>query len=86
MGGVSLTLVNVEQRVHPDLKTTLMSTNTPDVIAHPCNIGDHRHEWSALLLVSLGAILGSNTCMGVGWGRGAVDQVGRITILPDDSP
>ena len=67
-----MTLVNDEQRVHPDLKTTLMSTNTPDVIAHPCNIRDHRHKWSALLRV--------------GWGRGAVDQVGRITILPEDSP
>ena len=49
MGSVSLTLVNIEQRVHLDLKTTLMSQNHhADVLAHPCNVGYYNYEWSAL--------------------------------------
>ena len=56
MGSVSLTLVNIEQRVHPDLslKNTLMSRFLQTCLMSSLIPGTQRiiyHRWSILLLL-----------------------------------
>ena len=52
----------------------------PDVLTHPCNARDHHHRLSALLLLVPSGLLVFNTS-----GSGGGAEVGRITILLEDS-
>ena len=78
------TMVNIEQRVHPNLKDysdVELPANTPDVLTHPSHIGYH-HHWSLLLLLSL---VWAVCCFLWRQGRGIADEVCRITILLENS-
>ena len=83
-GTVSFTLVKIEQRVHPDLKTTdiELSANTPDVFTHSSYTLYH-HQWSLLLLSLVWAAC--VCCSLCGQGRSIADKVHRVTVLLDDS-
>jgi len=61
----------------------------PDVLTHPCNIGDHHHRWSACS-PSLGPLQSYWGPIPVDVGGGGGDRsvaykVCRITILLEDS-
>ena len=75
-GNVSLTLVNIEQRVRPDL-------NMPDILTHPSHV-EYHPQWSLVLFLS--PVTAACVCYFLcGWDRIIAYKVCRITVPLEDS-